>query len=360
VNSDDDSRSGWRATKTTDQTDGSTACRHLRRPRHDKINSEEIRPLLYFRPFDERLDEQAVPSPSPIPSQHSAALDRTRRRNRCDGSRSAVGARRIAVLLALLCGALGACAARTPVKAPSLRLEPLPAVEPSVDQALYRLQAGDVIAVRFWGNEELNDEQTIRPDGRISLPFIDEVQAAGLTTAQLDEQLTQLYASELASPNVTIIVRKAVAPRVYVGGEVNVRGSFELTDHLTLLRVLQQAGGFTTFARRKQVLLIRQQADGSGLARSIDLRPVLSGADLTADLNLKANDVILVLRSKIKSLNLFIDQYIDDVIPLQSIFGGIILADVARGNNSNSSNSSNSGSNGTTTTTTTGTGGGGP
>ena len=237
------------------------------------------------------------------------------------------------------------CAGRTPVDAPEIALEPLPveAVGP------YRLQAGDLIAVKFWGVSELDEEQRIRPDGAISLPYVDEVAAAGLTPQELDDRLTELYSVELARPNLTVIVREAVEPRIYIGGEVGIQGTVAWTQGLTLFQAIQASGGFLTSARRKQVVLIRQQPDGTPIARAVNLLPVLSGSNPAADVRLAARDVIFVPRTKISNVNLFISQYIDDVIPLQSVVSGAVLADVTQNNNNSSSNTSN---------TNTGTGGG--
>ena len=220
---------------------------------------------------------------------------------------------------------------------------------PTFQDGPYRLQAGDLIAIKFWGVSELDEEQRIRPDGAISLPYVDEVAAAGLTPQELDNHLTELYSIELARPNLTVIVREAVTPRIYIGGEVGVQGTLAWTPQLTLFQAIQASGGFLTSARRKQVLLIRQRPDGQPVARAVDLLPVLTGADPAADVRLAARDVIFVPRTKISNVNLFITQYIDDIIPLQSVFSGAVLANVTNNNNSNDS--------GTTPETTTGTGG---
>ena len=230
------------------------------------------------------------------------------------------------------------CAVRTPVDAPALSLEPLPAEA----SGPYRLQAGDLIAIKFWGVSELDEEQRIRPDGAISLPYVDEVPAAGLTPQQLDDRLTDLYSTELTRPNLTVIVREAVEPRIYIGGEVGIQGTVAWTRELTLFQAIQASGGFLTSARRKQVILIRQQPDGKPIARSVNLLPVLSGGNPAADVRLAARDVIYVPRTKIANVNLFISQYIDDVIPLQSVVSGALLADVT-GNSNSSSNSTTSG-----------------
>ena len=229
---------------------------------------------------------------------------------------------------------LAGCAARTPVDAPEIITEPLP----PADSMLYRLQPGDLIAVKFWGVSELDEEVRVRPDGRISLPFIDEVSAAGLTPLQLDGALTERYASELARPNLTVIVREASPPRIYIGGEVGRQGAIELSDGLTLFRAIQEAGGLTTTARTKEVVIIRASSDDEFVARAVDLRPVMSGEDPNRDVRLAANDVIFVPRTKITSVALFVQQYINDIIPLQNVLGGLILADLTQDDDTSNNN----------------------
>jgi len=207
-----------------------------------------------------------------------------------------------------------ACSARTPIHAPSVAVEPLPAVEPEP----YRLGMGDVVAVRFWGSPELDEEVRIRPDGMISLPFIDEVVAAGRTPAELDAELTRRYTGELAEPEITVILRETGSRRVYVGGEVERQGVVELGGPLTLVQAIQEVGGFLTTARRKQVLLIRTTPE-QRIARAIDVRPILSGRDLSHDVLLQPSDVIFVPRTKITNVNLFVDQYVTSIVPLRPV-----------------------------------------
>lgn len=224
-----------------------------------------------------------------------------------------------AVLAALSAG----CAGRTPIEAPSFAENPLP--EPGLKP--YRLQAGDLVHIRFWGLDELDEEQTIRPDGVLSFPYLDEVKAAGLTPKELDDHLTELYSTELARPNLTVIVREPVIPRVYISGEVTQQKVMELRPDMSLLQAVQAAGGFLSTARRKEVLLIRRGEDGMPQARSVNLLPVLSGKTPTADPKLANADVIFVPRTKIANVNLFVEQYINKVIPLQSVFSGLLLAE---------------------------------
>lgn len=186
---------------------------------------------------------------------------------------------------------------------------------PPVEFQPYRLQVGDLISVVFWGNPDLNQDVTIRPDGQISLPFVDEVQAAGLTPAQLDDELTGRYTGELARPEITIIVRDVPSNRVFVGGEVAQPGAYALVGTVTLAQVVHEAGGFLSSARRGEILLIRTEPTGERFARSVDLLPVLSGKNPAADVSLKPFDVVFVPRTKITNFGLFVDQYVNQIVP---------------------------------------------
>ncbi len=241
-------------------------------------------------------------------------------------------------LLCLLAAALlaASCASRTPVDAPSIHDEPLPGSDPlqsdpleGVEPPSYHLRADDLLEISFWGNEELNQSIRVRPDGRISLPFVDEVHAAGLTPAELDTELTRRYASELAEPQITVAVIQIAPQQIFIGGEVGDRGSFPLIPNLSLYQAVQMAGGFLISARRHEVLLIRTYPeDGRRVARQIDLMPLVSGADPTIDVTLQPYDVIFVPRTKITNMSNFVNQYINAFIPIQSVVTAVVLDQV--------------------------------
>jgi protein involved in polysaccharide export with SLBB domain len=207
---------------------------------------------------------------------------------------------------------LAGCAAQTPIEAPPLSAEPLPG---PVAPEEYRLEVTDLLSIRFYGNPELDDEQPVRPDGMISLPFIGQLKAAGLTPAELEDKLEELYQGELASPQVSVIVRQFVDRVVYVGGEVGQQGVLQLRGSLSLLQAIQQAEGFLRTARRKQVLVVRRYPDGTHAARSIDMRPSLQGSDQSADILLQHGDVVFVPRTKITNVNIWVEQYVRGLLP---------------------------------------------
>lgn len=196
---------------------------------------------------------------------------------------------------------------------PTLAENPRPALEP------YVLQVGDELAIKFYTNPELNEDVKIRSDGMISLQLIDDVQASGLTPTQLDADLTRRYKGELADPQVSVIVKAAGGERIYVAGEVGKQGVLPLVGGMTLYQALQDAGGFTVTAHRKQVLLIRKGPDGTPVGKVIDVRPVEDGGNPALDLPLRPLDIVFVPRSMIANVDLFVKQYIRDALPIQTL-----------------------------------------
>jgi polysaccharide biosynthesis/export protein len=201
--------------------------------------------------------------------------------------------------------------AQPPGLYPTLADDPRPTADP------YVLQVGDELAIKFYTNPELNEDVKVRPDGKISLQLIDDVQAAGLSPMQLDAELTKRYTGELADPNVSVIVRVSGLQQVYVSGEVGKQGAVPLVGELTLYQAIQTAGGFLDTAHRRQVILIRKGPDGKPFGRAIDVRHVQAGENPEWDVPMRPLDMVFVPRSKIANVDLFVKQYIRDALPIQ-------------------------------------------
>ena len=197
---------------------------------------------------------------------------------------------------------------------PTLADNPRPTHDP------YVLQVGDELAIKFYNNPELNEDVKVRPDGKISLQLIDDVDAAGRTPTQLDAELTKRYTGELADPNVSVIVRNTLASeQIYVNGEVGRQGAIPLVGGLTLYQAIQTAGGFLDTAQRSQVILIRKGPDGTPYGRAVDVRLVQAGESPQSDIPLRPLDMVFVPRSKIANVDLFVKQYIRDALPIQAL-----------------------------------------
>lgn len=180
----------------------------------------------------------------------------------------------------------------------------------------YVIGIGDELGIKFFYNPVLNEEVIVRPDGRISLQLIDEVTAAGMTPSALAARLQQLYATELDRPEIAVIVRSFAAQRVFVDGEVKKPGELALTGGLTILQAIAKSGGVTDRAKLRDVLVVRKRPDGSPLVIRIDVRRSGSKAARIEDIPLAPYDVVFVSRKAIANVNIWVDQYIRQNIPV--------------------------------------------
>ena len=129
----------------------------------------------------------------------------------------------------------------------------------------YRIGAEDLLQVSVWKNEALTRTVPVRPDGKISLPLVNDVQAAGLTALELRDVLTRKLAEYMPNPEVSVIVSDIRSLKVSVIGEVVKPGRYELKSWTTVLDVLAMAGGFTQFASRSKIIILQQ--DGATMKR---------------------------------------------------------------------------------------------
>lgn len=156
------------------------------------------------------------------------------------------------------------------------------------------LAAGDEINVAFSGAPELNVKQKIQANGRVSLPTVGDVGAAGQSLTSFQEQLTQLFQPHLQDPTVIVSVESAAAG-VYVSGEVLRPGKIPLDRPMTVLEAVMEAGGFTKFANPKQVIVVRNQ-NGRNQRYLLNMNDALSGSD-SSPFYLRTYDVIYVKQS---------------------------------------------------------------
>lgn len=176
------------------------------------------------------------------------------------------------------------------------------------------LAAGDAVEIKFSYTPQYNDTQTIHPEGTLSLPLVGEVAARGKTPPELREELIRLYSPLLKKPDITVIVRKQVEQRVYVGGEVNKAGQIDLTGRMTALEAIMVAGGFNTVtATTRNVVIVRHKGN-ERYGCSLDLRDELDGKKVDP-FYLESQDIVYVPRSTINKVNQWVDQYINKLIP---------------------------------------------
>jgi len=163
---------------------------------------------------------------------------------------------------------------------------------PAATGADYRIGVGDVVEIAVWRNETMTRTVPVRPDGRISLPLINDVPAAGLTPAALRDALTAKLSAYIAEPVVSVIVREVNSFKASVVGQVRTPGRIDIVGQVTVLDAIAQAGGLTEFASRGRIVLLRQER---GVTRRIpiDYNRIVDGGGMDNH-TLQPGDIIVV------------------------------------------------------------------
>lgn len=227
----------------------------------------------------------------------------------------------------------------------------------------YLIQVADQLQIRFPYNDELDQAVVVRPDGRISLPLVGTVTAIGKTPEALAQELISAYKQHLKEPNlavivtefsesyyyvdgmaklnslkgleeVAVIVRDSKPQNIFVGGEVQVPGVFAYNGPISALQAIIMAGGQKITGEMRQVVVIRKEGDRPRLMFR-NLEPELNSHDSPSDMpvsmaalgdvKLQPNDVVIVPKSNIAKIGLYVDQYLFDLFPVlrNSSFGFI-------------------------------------
>ena len=179
--------------------------------------------------------------------------------------------------------------------------------------APYCLAPGDDIEVKYFYFPELDEQLTIPPDGIISLQLVQDVRATGLTVSQLEKILRQAYSERLERPELTVLLRKSVSMKAYVGGEVRTPQVISIEGPVTITQALYAAGGPLDSANMSSVIIIRKvDGDEPKLMRiNLDSQEAIQRNDIA----LLPHDIVHVPKKFISQVGLFVRQYIDDIIP---------------------------------------------
>ena len=166
------------------------------------------------------------------------------------------------------------------------------ASSPKQNGQFYVIGAGDSMTVNVWKEESLSGSVTVRPDGFITLPLINDVKAVGKTPAQLRSVLEEKYKEFLTNPFVTIRIEKIISSQVYVIGQIKKPGVYPFTGSDTVLQLVTLAGGLTIFAKRADIRVVRR--NGKKVTEYIvDYDAILKG-DFQQDIMLRPGDRIIV------------------------------------------------------------------
>jgi polysaccharide biosynthesis/export protein len=164
---------------------------------------------------------------------------------------------------------------------------------PAATDAEYKIGPQDVLRIDVWKEPEISRSAPVRPDGRISLPLLNDVQAAGLTATQLAGVISEGLKKFITNPQVTVGVTEINSRRVYVTGEVTKPGAFPLLPNMTVLQALSSSGGFSQFAKLKGIYVLRTE-DGKQVKHPFNYKDVVSGKKPELNIPLLPGDVIVV------------------------------------------------------------------
>ena len=158
----------------------------------------------------------------------------------------------------------------------------------------YQIGAGDILEITTWKEPDFSREEVlVRLDGKLTFPLLNDVQAAGLTTLDLKGVIENGLKDYVANPVVTVNVRQPLSKQFYILGEVMRTGEYPLVKHLTVLQAFALAGGFTEWASKDEIILLRRE-NGKDKIYRIDYKDITKGKDFSQNLKLKTDDTIIV------------------------------------------------------------------
>ena len=172
--------------------------------------------------------------------------------------------------------------------------KPVSASTPKPHDNDFVIGNGDVLNINVWKQPDLSRSVPVRSDGKVSLPLIGEVKAAGQTPLKLEEELTSKFQPFLAEPEVTVIVEQINSEKFNILGRVAKPGSYPLVNPTTVLDAIALAGGCRDFAKQKSIYVLRRDPDGKETKLPFNYQDVIKGRNTTQNIDLQPRDTIVV------------------------------------------------------------------
>lgn len=157
----------------------------------------------------------------------------------------------------------------------------------------YVIGTDDVLSIVFWKDKDMSADAQVRPDGRIALPLINEVQASGLTPDQLREKIVEESKKYMEDASVTVVVRQINSRRAFITGEINKPGPYPLTSPTTVVQLIAMAGGLREYANGKKIVIMRTEG-GRQVSLPFNYKDVTNGKNLKQNIELKPGDTVVV------------------------------------------------------------------
>src|SRR5689334_3441670 len=157
----------------------------------------------------------------------------------------------------------------------------------------YVIGTDDVLSIVYWKDKDMSADAKVRPDGRIALPLINEVQAAGLTPEQLHKRLMEESKKYMEDANITVVVREINSRKAFITGEVYKPGPYPLTAPTTVLQLISMAGGLREYAEPRKIVIMRNE-NGRQISLPFNYKDVAAGKKLDQNIELKPGDTVVV------------------------------------------------------------------
>src|SRR5262245_45772179 len=157
----------------------------------------------------------------------------------------------------------------------------------------YIIGPDDQLTIMFWREKDMSAEVIVRPDGKITLPLLNEVQASGLTPDQLRLKVTEEAKRYVEEPNATVVVRQINSRKVFITGQVGKGGAFPLSSTMTVLQLISMAGGLNEYAKSSKISIMRTE-NGKQLRFPFNYKDVIEGKNLKQNIDLKPGDTVIV------------------------------------------------------------------
>ncbi len=177
-------------------------------------------------------------------------------------------------------GTAPSAAANAPVTAPAVPAE-------------YVIGTDDVLSVVFWRDKDLTTDVSVRPDGNISIPLINDVHAAGLTPAQLKDKIVDEAKKYIEDPSITVVVKAINSRKVFITGEVRKPGPYSLSGATSVLQLISMAGGLGDYAKSEKITIVRTE-NGKQTSYRFNYKEVLEQKKLAQNIELRPGDTIIV------------------------------------------------------------------
>lgn len=206
-------------------------------------------------------------------------------------------------------------------------IRPVESIKPIKDeQLIYTISQNDVLEIFIYKHSDLSRDVIVRPDGKISLSLIGDVQAVGMTPSKLDDEITKRYSDYLVSPDVSIAVKKFAGEKVFVLGEIRSPGVYNFVGRTSLIEILAQAGSWTEYAKISNIFIVRGDITATPEVIMVDLTKVLKG-DIQGNIAMYPKDIVYIPSTFIGDVGRFVRDYLG---PLSSVLTTAITLDYFR------------------------------